>query len=90
MNFSSKKRAVHATPVMFPGRTGHRAARINDSIFVVGGTDKCGKLVSEVHRINCLSNRIDCLILENSLTLEGFSLFCHQEALFIWGGLHLR
>jgi hypothetical protein len=63
MNFSSKRKTVHTTPVFFPGRTGHRAARINDSIFVLGGTDKTGKFVSEVHRINCLNNRIDTLIL---------------------------
>lgn len=90
MNFSSKRKGVHATPVFFPGRTGHRAARINDSIFVVGGTDKTGRFVNEVHRINCLNNRIDSLILENTISIEGFSLFSFQETLFIWGGLRLR
>jgi hypothetical protein len=90
MNFSSKRKTVHATPVFLPGRTGHRAARINDSIFVVGGTDKKGLFVNEVHRINCLNNKIDTLILENSLSIEGFSLFAFQETLFVWGGVRLR
>jgi hypothetical protein len=89
MNFSSKRKAIHATPVLLPGRTGHRAARINDSIFVLGGTDKAGGFLSEVHRINCLNNKIDTLILENTISVEGFSLFSHQEALFLWGGRRL-
>ena len=89
MNFSSKRRGVHATPVWLAGRTGHRAARINDSILVVGGSDKAGKFVNEVHRINCLSNKIDTLIVENTLSAEGFSLFAHQDALLLWGGRRL-
>lgn len=89
MNFSSKRKALHATAVFFPGRTGHRVARINDSIFVLGGTDKAGRFVNEVHRINCLNNRIDTLVLENTLSVEAFTLFAFQETLFLWGGLRL-
>ncbi len=90
MNFSSKRKGVNATPVFFPGRTGHRAARINDSILVLGGTDKAGKFVNKVHRINCLNNKIDTLVLENTISIEGFSLFSFQDTLFLWGGRRLR
>jgi hypothetical protein len=46
MNLSSKKKGVQGSGVVFPGRRGHRAARLNDSIFVVGGMDKSGRVIS--------------------------------------------
>lgn len=90
MNFSSKRKGVHATPVWLSGRTGHRAARINDSILVLGGTDKTGKFVNGAYRINCLTNKIDTLVLENTLSAEGFSFFPHQDTLLLWGGRGLQ
>jgi hypothetical protein len=65
---------------------GHRAGRINDSIFVVGGTNGEGNFVNEVHRINCQNARTDTLILENALSLTDFALFCYDDTLFLWGG----
>lgn len=76
MNVSLRKKGMQGSSVLFPGRIGHRAARINDSIFVLGGTDRSGREISEVDRINCLSNKIDGVILESSISIEGFSLVC--------------
>ena len=71
---------------MLRGRTGHRVARLNDSVFVLGGTDEKGLWVHELHRINCQNHRLDSLILDTLLPLEGFSFFCLREALLVWGG----
>ena len=45
MNLSLKKKGAQGSSVFFGGRTGHRAARINDSILVVGGTDESGRAI---------------------------------------------
>ena len=46
MNLSSKKKGVQGSTVGFGGRRGHRAARVNESILVVGGMDKSGRAIS--------------------------------------------
>ena len=69
------------------GRTGHRLVRLNDSLFVMGGVDKKGLLSNELQRINCHNQRIDTLIMDNTLNLEGFALFTLQESIYAWGGL---
>lgn len=86
MNFSGKKGGERACGSLLRGRTGHRVARLNDSIFVMGGADREGQWVSELHRINSENCRIDSLILDTVLPLEGFSFFSLREALLVWGG----
>lgn len=68
MNLASKRRGAHGTSLPCPGRIGHRVARINDSILVVGGTDKTGSFVEQVHRINTQNLRIDTLVMENTIS----------------------
>ena len=60
------------------GCTGHRLVHLNDSLFVMGGVDKKGQLCNELHRINCQNQRIDTLIMDNTLNLEDFALFALQ------------
>lgn len=67
-------------------RTGHRVARLNDSLFVAGGVDREGDWVHEVLRINTQNGGLDSLLLDTALTLEGFSMFSLQENLYLWGG----
>jgi len=86
INFSTKHKESWCEGGRFSGRVGHRVARINDSIFTVGGVDKDGNFINQVHRINCQNNRIDTLIVENMVSIEGFSMFCWQDSLYIWGG----
>ena len=69
MNFSNKYNGTRSGSCDLPERRGHGVARINNSILVVGGRGKSGKSINRVHRINCCNNRIDSLILDNSLEL---------------------
>ena len=50
-------------------RWGHRAARLGDNIYVMGGSDSSGNLIKEVNRIHCQNQRIDTLATENVLEL---------------------
>lgn len=78
MNLLTKKKGSDCSPGDLSGRVGHQVVRINDSIFVVGGTDGQGRFINVVHRINCQNNRIDSLILEKNVSIEGFALFCWE------------
>jgi hypothetical protein len=89
MDFSIQRKGGRNSECFFPGRKGHRAARLNDSIFVLGGGDKRGLGINAVHKINCQNNRFVSIILDNAVALEGFSLFPHKNALFLWAGLRL-
>lgn len=90
MNLLTKKKGSDCSPGDLSGRVGHQVVRINDSIFVVGGTDGQGRFINVVHRINCQNNRIDSLILEKNVSIEGFALFCWEQTLFLWGGRTLE
>jgi hypothetical protein len=69
MKFSKTKKGEAVNNCKLRGRTGHRVVGANGSIFVVGGRSEEGLWKSEVQRINCENQRIDSLILDNTLCL---------------------
>ena len=86
MQCGEKRAEERAAAELLRGRTGHRVARLKDSVFVLGGVENSGLWVHELHRINSQNHRLDSLILDTPVALEGFSFFCLREALFVWGG----
>jgi len=53
---------------------------------VAGGVDTLGEWVHEVLQINTQNGDLNSLILDNTLALEGFSMFSLQENIYLWGG----
>ena len=86
MNFLERKGGGDLQADKLKGRTGHRVARLNDSLFVTGGVDCEGEWAHEVLRINTQNGGLDSLLLDNALVLEGFSLCSLQENIYLWGG----
>ena len=68
------------------GRFGHRTIELADEILIVGGTNNSSEYSTTILKFNLLSHRLDELVTENNLCIEGFSVFSCQNALFLWGG----
>jgi hypothetical protein len=86
MRLSERMRGKGLEGADLKGRTGHRVARLNDWLFVMGGVGRQGLWNNEVQRVNCQTGSIDTLITDTTLCLEDFSLFVLQDNLYLWGG----